>query len=1222
MDTTIPFKISKPLASSFRKGCSRKRRRLAQIVPLKNEVFIAAQEGSEVKDDDGIEDIILKKRPWGVELLDSDEESEFRKQRLLAAKAYKEAQEVYEEEEIIEKEEVVEENIVAAEEVKVRQEEKKAQKEEDAGEDEHQSMIEEEVIDTNNPIDAHVCDNASDDGEIPPFIPMTSQSGSSEEIGAILAPKTQVLPSTRRKSIAKTPMSPSKPKRGEKRKKRITVIEISDSDEDFETPRKSTKPFDHLKIAKVRSPPLVRRAVASYRNENKADSGKKVPKRPRSPIVIDLEDESPVLRSSSKSKPKNPAQVKREIKMPPLDQDTVEIEPSKKHANKKTGAKTAKQDVDEIAPRIDSADSQLKIKKPVSSKQQSGARKTTGVFERLMAQKRKRPSNLSQRSQTPINVSKTSLEQDTTTCLQASQQSTEAPRKKVYHLHSFEYVMNAMLSRHRHLLRKEDTRSVETFKALSENAQRLFVRLYRRKLFKWFRLDDLERNYVKEIDVNAAIQELSTMGVITVARTMISERDEQKKRTAAREILSTLKLHELRDAAKSQWDRDRLNKTKRAPLELEFKNRLKKCATSETGRKVQPLQKTIDGSSSELLLAVSILKLARKCVRLKYRHVNAFKRIHFLFFLEDGADSPRALLAYAGRTKFAMYYVPQRFVSPLFRSLTSLKAYEYARSLEFKLEAAQEARREDDAVAFGNTAERELQKFYASHNGRNHSSAQHFLSQIQIETADILPERLDLVSRESIHTSVDNSTMWSSDAGPQLYRETRKQLQHPFLRRFTSVWVYARTAWHSISTLEKKKDYVTAVARLKLLLQTGLCPLRHGKWINRLTIDLERHLKEKSEAYDLCVETLRNATRYIHIGDKIALAKRAEKLHRCIHRPRAEQLLKPEAKTKKELKALVDDHLEKNLDPAIRTVLRNRTKVPERQIHGKALPKLKQNGKEAGNSSGRLPWKSKSQETDEEEKRNPTGVKSMFASFTNKTMAVSVEQLVLEVYAAEGWKGMHCEGAAIRFLFTVLMWDVLFMDVDDVFQTPFQNAPLDLQTEAFYISRKSAIEERLGRIKNMSNEELKEEIETCYKENTNTTVIGGQWDRFSLEDTVSLAVCIGGRTLEKTCHLLATDYGYWRGGFPDLVLWKMKGNDDGTGCEGGVLEGQAKFVEVKSERDSLSERQSAWIRELVDSGADAEMCKVKEKDKSGNGDVDGYGIELIEKEYQYVDLDI
>lgn len=50
----------------------------------------------------------------------------------------------------------------------------------------------------------------------------------------------------------------------------------------------------------------------------------------------------------------------------------------------------------------------------------------------------------------------------------------------------------------------------------------------------------------------------------------------------------------------------------------------------------------------------------------------------------------------------------------------------------------------------------------------------------------------------------------------------------------------------------------------------------------------------------------------------------------------------------------------------------------------------------------------------------------------------SVEDLVLHHFKMEGWNGIHCETGLYKCLFSLLMWDVLFAPIPDVFQTPFQ----------------------------------------------------------------------------------------------------------------------------------------------------------------------------------------
>lgn len=52
-----------------------------------------------------------------------------------------------------------------------------------------------------------------------------------------------------------------------------------------------------------------------------------------------------------------------------------------------------------------------------------------------------------------------------------------------------------------------------------------------------------------------------------------------------------------------------------------------------------------------------------------------------------------------------------------------------------------------------------------------------------------------------------------------------------------------------------------------------------------------------------------------------------------------------------------------------------------------------------------------------------------------------VEQLALQYYASsEGgeWHGVHSESGIWLTIFGLLMWDVIFTDVPDVFRTRFQ----------------------------------------------------------------------------------------------------------------------------------------------------------------------------------------
>lgn len=67
-----------------------------------------------------------------------------------------------------------------------------------------------------------------------------------------------------------------------------------------------------------------------------------------------------------------------------------------------------------------------------------------------------------------------------------------------------------------------------------------------------------------------------------------------------------------------------------------------------------------------------------------------------------------------------------------------------------------------------------------------------------------------------------------------------------------------------------------------------------------------------------------------------------------------------------------------------------------------------------------------------------TGAKSVFYGYDGELCGV--EQLALQYYADEGgsWQGTHSEGGIWMTIFGLLMWDVIFSEVCDVFRSEFQ----------------------------------------------------------------------------------------------------------------------------------------------------------------------------------------
>jgi len=190
--------------------------------------------------------------------------------------------------------------------------------------------------------------------------------------------------------------------------------------------------------------------------------------------------------------------------------------------------------------------------------------------------------------------------------------------------------------------------------------------------------------------------------------------------------------------------------------------------------------------------------------------------------------------------------------------------------------------------------------------------------------------------------------------------------------------------------------------------------------------------------------------------------------------------------------------------------------------------------------------------------------------------------MCLSNYRMLGYRGYHSEGGIIRTLFGYLFFDVLFVYIPNVFQTPYQTCPLDLHTDAFYPSRISEINERLNEISNGMAGEIIRRVWDQHAE-TKTCVVGLDWN-FEKEDLESIARCFPPAALSTICKVLAQEYGQRGGGVPDLFLWR---EGDGKGDD-AVRE--VMFAEVKSENDRLSDTQRLWIDVLSGAGIRVELC--------------------------------
>ncbi|CDR88509.1 uncharacterized protein SPSC_04336 [Sporisorium scitamineum] len=192
-----------------------------------------------------------------------------------------------------------------------------------------------------------------------------------------------------------------------------------------------------------------------------------------------------------------------------------------------------------------------------------------------------------------------------------------------------------------------------------------------------------------------------------------------------------------------------------------------------------------------------------------------------------------------------------------------------------------------------------------------------------------------------------------------------------------------------------------------------------------------------------------------------------------------------------------------------------------------------------------------------------------------------VEQLCLQHYALQDFKGYHCEGKLLTMIFVLVMWDVVFMDgIPGSFETPYQSAPLDMGSDSFAIVRSQQIRTRLDHVVRTGGLDLIEEVDDRERPNK-TWAVGCRWDLFSKQDLLEVAECLGGRAISVVCQMLVEEWDQCSSGMPDLVVWRMRDK-------------VVRFVEVKGPGDRLSETQKVWIDVLLRAGVEVQVGIVRE----------------------------
>lgn len=368
-----------------------------------------------------------------------------------------------------------------------------------------------------------------------------------------------------------------------------------------------------------------------------------------------------------------------------------------------------------------------------------------------------------------------------------------------------------------------------------------------------------------------------------------------------------------------------------------------------------------------------------------------------------------------------------------------------------------------------------------------------------------------------------------------------------YARRFTAGWVWTRLIFKAAAVLAKRHDYIREHQIWTALLSQKIFRVgRRGEWYDRKAL-LEQHYQPTMSGE--ITESIKRKSKRIALQTCIAGLQDSD-THQIYHNCLQRRVMR----------------LESDL------------KLTKREKHDFSHITLRKPAKRIMSGS-RLDDRI-------------TGKHSVWVG-RDLGAEVGVEQLCLETYQEEGWKGFHSENSVATTLFAMLFWDILFMPIPGVFQTEFQTAPLDLATDAFYPARASEINHRLALIENGGYANLIRQVDENHRA-SETWCVGLKWT-YVLEDLLEICDCLGGSSLAQLCRLFAEEYGHRVGGIGDLCLWDP--NRD-----------ECMFVEVKGPGDRLSETQIAWLDQMALAGIRVELCHVVELTDQGGG------VPLLKKE--------
>jgi Fanconi-associated nuclease 1 len=206
--------------------------------------------------------------------------------------------------------------------------------------------------------------------------------------------------------------------------------------------------------------------------------------------------------------------------------------------------------------------------------------------------------------------------------------------------------------------------------------------------------------------------------------------------------------------------------------------------------------------------------------------------------------------------------------------------------------------------------------------------------------------------------------------------------------------------------------YSDAVELLKWLQNVYTCDVKRGYWTLRLSVDLE-HLGYIDESLQVAENGLLDP--WVRVGSKMALQRRVLRLGKPPRRWKVPSFSRSILRKIPEVIALFFMILVSDLLPYSSSELSLLISFYIMSFSQQVLFQVCVQGRPLNSE---------------------LGAKNRF--YNEEGMQCGVEELALHYYAEEGWQGVHTESGIWLTIFGLLMWDVIYADVPNVFYTRFQ----------------------------------------------------------------------------------------------------------------------------------------------------------------------------------------